>query len=209
VTANRLHRRKRRNCYDQFRKRWLERRRARKTNLAASAATQLLGLFTLIAGKMPITAPLARRYIAPAMSPQYAQRVQTAKLLGVPTRYLDIVQRTGKVPYAVLGEHIRLGGATRRDALDELRKTVPAEALDWLAYIEKQARWSELFRCFRPGDSEEDTRVLFLKSTLAWVELQKESDANLSEPTEATHGLKPPKPGENKHSASDAKPPSR
>ncbi|MEJ6847170.1 hypothetical protein V3589_13250 [Sinorhizobium fredii] len=199
-------RRKRRTCYDQFRKRWLESRHARTTNPAASAATQLLGIFSFLVGRMPITVPMPQRYVAPTMSPWHAQRIDAARFLGVPTRYLDIVLTKGKVPYSVLIEHIRLGGATRRDALDELRKTIPVESLDWLAHIEKRALWSELSCCFRPDASNEDIHVLFLKKTLAWVESQKKSGSP-SEPTETKHGLEPPKPGENDDPDDEPTPP--
>lgn len=202
-------RRKRRTCYDQFRKRWLKNRRARAANPAASAAMQLLGIFGFLVGRMPIIAPMPmpQRYVAPPMSPRHAQRIETARHLGVPTRYLDIVLKKGKVPYSVLVEHIRLGGATRRDALDELRKTIPADALDWLAYVEKRALWSQLTGCFRTDASDEDTHVLFLKNTLAWVESQKESGSEPSEPTETKHGLEPPKPGDNEDPDDEPKPP--
>lgn len=204
-------RRKRRTCYDRLRKRWLDARRAPTSNPAASAVTQMLGIFGFILGRVPIAAPMPtpQRYVAPAMSPRQVQRIDAARRLGVPTRYLDIVLTKGKVPYPVLIEHIRLGGATRGDALNELRKTIPAEALDWLAYIEKRGLWSELTRCFRPDASDEDTHVLFLKNTLAWVESQKKSGNNPSEPTETTHELEPPKPGENEDPDDEPKPPTR
>jgi len=191
-------RRKRRTCYDRLRKRSLGARRAPPSNPAASAATQLLGILGFILRRVPITVPMPtpQRYVAPPISPRQVQRIVASRRLGVPTRYLDIVLAKGKVPYPVLIEHIRLGGATRGDALDELRKTIPAEALDWLAYIEKHALWSELTRCFHPDASDEDTHVLFLKSTLAWLESQKKSRDNPSGPTETKHGLEPPKPGE-------------
>lgn len=191
-------RRKRRTCYDRFRKRWLDARRAPISNPAASVAIQLLGIFGFLVGRMPITAPIPapQRYVAPPMSPRYAQRLEAARRLGVPARYLDIVFTQGKVPYLVLAEHIRQGGATRRDALDQLRKSAPAEALDWLAHVEERQLWSELTRCFRLDASEEDTHVLFLKATLAWVEAQKKSGIGPSTPADTEHGLKPPKPGE-------------
>jgi hypothetical protein len=202
-------RRKRRTCYDRLRKRWLDVRRASTPNPAASGATQLLGIFSFLVGRMPIVVsmPAPQRYIAPAMSPRQVQRVDAARHLGIPTRYLDIVLTKGKVPYPVLVEHIRQGGATRRDALDELRKSVPAEALEWFSHVEERQLWSELTRCFRPGVSEEDTHVLFLKATLAWVEAQKKSGSGPSVPTETEHGLKPPKPGEGKDPDDDPRPP--
>lgn len=187
-----------RTCYDRARKRWLEARRAQRGNPAASAALQLLGIFSFVVGRMPINAsmPMPKRYVAPPMSPSHAQRIEIARRLGVPTRYLNIVLKNGRVPYPVIIEHIRLGGATREDALDELRKTIPAETLDWLAYIEKRALWSELTRCFRPTASDEDTHILLLKNTLAWVKSQRKSDSAPSEPTDTKYGFEPPKFGE-------------
>lgn len=202
-------RRKRRTCFDQLRKRLLDARRKPTSNPAATVATQLLGIFGFILGSVPIASPMPapQRYVAPTMSPRSIQRLEAARRLGVSPRYLDIVLRRGKVPYSIIGEHIRLGGATRADALDELRKTIPAEALDWLAYIERQELWSELTRCFRPDATEEDTDVLFLKSTLAWVASQKKSGVNPSEPTEAQHTLEPPRPGGDEDPDGQPKPP--
>jgi len=202
-------RRRRRTCYDRARKRWLDARRALTSNPAASASMQLLGIFGFLVGRMPIAAPMPapQRYVAPPMSPRCAQRIEAARRLGVPARYLDIVLTQGKVPYPVLAEHIRQGGATRRDALDQLRKSVPAEALDWLAHVEERHLWSELTRCFRPDASEEDTQVLFLKATLAWVEAQKKTGIGPSVPTDTDHGLKPPKPSEDESPDDAPQPP--
>lgn len=205
---NNPQRRKRRTCYDRARKRWLDARRARTTNPASSVAMQLLGIFGFLVGRTPIASPMPapQRYAAPPMSPRYAQRIEAARRLGVPTRYLDIVLTQGKVPYPVLAEHIRQGGATRRDAIDELRKSVPAEAQDWLAHVEEQHRWSDLTRCFRPDAADEDTHVLFLKATLTWIEAQKKSGSGPSVPTDTEHGLKPPKPSEGEDPDCDPQP---
>ncbi|RVO31652.1 hypothetical protein [Sinorhizobium meliloti] len=198
---------RRRTCYDQARKRWLETRRVRTNNPAASAALQLLGILGVLFGRMPTAAPMPAPYVAPPMSPKQAQRNEAARRLGIPTRYLDVVLSQGKVPYAVLSAHIRLGGATRRDAMNELRKLIPAEALDWLNHVEKRGLWSDLSRCFRADASDEDTHVQLLKATLAWVEAQKKPDGCASEPTETKHGLEPPKPGENEDPDDQPKPP--
>jgi len=183
-----IHKKKRRRtCYDRARKRWLEARRTRTNNPAASAALQLLGVF----GRMPIATPMPAPYVAPPMSPRQSQRNETARRLGVPARYLDIVLSQGKVPYALLSEHIRLGGATRRDALDELRTRIPAESLDWFNDIVKRELWSELSLCFRREDSEEDTNIRFLQATLAWVERQRKPGDGLAGPDEADRHLTP------------------
>ncbi|GMB83492.1 hypothetical protein NN6n1_42750 [Shinella zoogloeoides] len=187
---------RRRTCYDRARKHWLETRRAQTSNPATSAALQLLGVFGFLFGRIPTAAPIPAKYVAPPMSPRQAQRNEAARHLGIPTRYLDIVLGTGKVPYALLFEHIRLGGATRRDALEELRKRIPAETLDWFSHVEKRALWSELSLCFHPGDNEEDTNVRFLQATLAWVEGQRKPSDGPSGPAEAGHGFKPNMNGE-------------
>ncbi len=159
-----IHRTKRcRTCYDRVRKRWLETRRVRTNNPAASAALQLLGIFGFMFGRMPIATPMPVLYVAPPMSPRQEQRNETARRLGVPARYLDIVLSRGRVPYALLSEHIPLGGATRRDAVNELRSRIPAESLDWFNDIIKRELWSELSLCFRQEDSEEDTNIRFLQ----------------------------------------------
>lgn len=161
---------RRRTCYDRARKRWLEARRAQARNPAAAIAMQLLGVFGFALGRMPITTPMPTLHVAPTMSPRQEERRETARRLGIPTRYLDSVLSQGRVPYSVLFNHIRPGGATRRDALTELRKRIPAEALEWFDHVEKQELWSDLSRCFRPNEEEESTNVRFLQSTLAWVE---------------------------------------
>ena len=124
-------------------------------------------------------------FVAPPMSSKQVLRNETARRLGVSTRYIDIVLSRGSVPYALLAEHIRLGGATRRDALHELRKVIPAECLDWFDHIEKQELWSELRRCFLQNDSEDNINVRFLQATLAWIEKQRKSadaSSNISNP---------------------------
>lgn len=186
-------RQKRRTCYDQFRKRWRDARRAPSSNPAASAATQLLAIFSFLVGRTPIASPMPapQRYAAPPMSPRYAQRIEAARRLGVPTRYLDIVIAKGKVPYSLLSEHIRLGGATRRDALDELRTRIPAEALDWFNDIVEQRLWSELSLCFRQDDNEEDTNIRFLQATLSWAERQRKPGDAPSGPADADRKLTP------------------
>ena len=186
-------RRKRRTCYDQFRKRWLDARRAPTSNPAASAATQLLAIFGFLVGRAPIATPMPapQRYVAPPMSPRYAQRIEAARRLCVPTRYLDIVVAKGKVPYALLSEHIRLGGATRRDAVDELRTRIPTETLDWFNDISKRGLWSELSLCFRQDDNEEDTNVRFLQATLSWAKRQRKPGDAPPGPAEADRNLTP------------------
>jgi hypothetical protein len=177
-------RKSRRTCYDRARKRWLEARRAQTNNPAASVALHLLGVFGFVIGRMPIATPMTGPYVAPTMSQRQEQRNETARRLGVPTRYLDIVLSQGMVPYALLLTHIRLGGATRRDALNELRKRMPAEALDWFDHVEKQELWSEFSRHIAKDASDEDIQVIFLKKTLAWMESPK-LDVIPSEQTES------------------------
>lgn len=187
-----IHKKKRRRtCYDRARKRWLEARRAQTHNPAASAALRLLGVFGFVFGRMPIAAPMPTPYVAPPMSPRQEQRNETARRLGIPTRYLDIVLSQGRVPYSILSEHIRLGGATRRDALNELRTRIPAETLDWFNEIVKRERWSELSLCFRQDDNEEDTNVRFLQATLLWVERKRKPGDVPSGLAEVDRELKP------------------
>lgn len=184
-------RQERRTCYDRTRMHWLRARRAQAANPAASAALRLLAIFGFLFRQMPVAAPMPVRYVAPPVSPKQAQRIEAARHLGIPTRYLDIVLHKGKVPYVLLSEHIRLGGATRRDALEELRKRIPAEALDWLDHVEKRALWSDLGLCFHKGDGEEDTNIRFLQATLAWVERHRKPGDCSSGPAETDRGLKP------------------
>lgn len=207
MTEDIARKKRRRACYDRVRKRWLENRRAPTKNPAASAALQLLGVFGFLPGRMPIATPMPAQYVAPSMSPKQAQRNEAARHLGVRTRYLDIVLSRGSVPYVLLAEHIRLGGATRIDALNELRKLIPAEALDWLNHVETRGLWSDLSRCFRADASDEDTHVQLLKATLAWAEAQKKPDGSPSGPAEAEQRFRPRMLGEITDPDDDPPPP--
>ncbi len=162
-------RHRRRTCYDRFRMRMLECRRMAQPNPAQSAAQQLLALFVAVFGRAPVPALVPVRYTPPPMSPRHAQRLDLARHLGVPSRYVDIVLAQGMVPYAVLFNDIRRGGASRRDALAELRKRVPETSLDWLKHVERQGLWAELLKCHVPKGIDEDTDVRILKSTLVWI----------------------------------------
>lgn len=166
------HKRKRRNCYDRLRARYLTGRRACRADPAASASMQLLAIFAMIFGRLPspITAPANVRYSPPQLSPAVAQRSNMARRLGVPVRYVDLTVSQGYVPYSVLFDHIRQGGVLRRDAMIELRKRAPEESLDWLKHVERQELWSNLTRCFVRGESDEDTNIKLLTATLAWIE---------------------------------------
>jgi hypothetical protein len=94
---------------------------------------------------------------------------EMARRLGVPRRYVDVVLAQGHVPYALLFEHVRQGGALRRDAMIELRKRAPAPVHIWIGDIQKSGRWSDLLRCQVPRGSDEDTEMKFLEFTLAWL----------------------------------------
>lgn len=164
--------RKRRNCYHKLRARYIEAQRARRGNPAASAATQLLAIFAVVLGRAPLltTTPVSHRYSPPQLSPAAAHRTAMARRMGVPVRYLDLVLSQGLVPYAVLFNHIRQGGVLRRDAMIELRKRIPEASLDWLDYVEKCDRWSELVRCHVAKEQEDLTDVRVLESAVRWLE---------------------------------------
>ncbi len=121
-----------RTCFDRLRARMITARRARRANPAASAAAQLLAIFTALVGRMPLTPPAPVRYIAPSVSPAWAERKQLAQGLGVPVRYVEIIMARGEVPYSVLFHHIRGGGVLRRDAMRVLRTRAPEASIDWL-----------------------------------------------------------------------------
>lgn len=163
-------RHRRRTCFDRLRMRTLERRRMARSNPAQSAAQQLLALFVAVFGRIPVPELAPVRYTPPPMSPRHAQRLDLARRLGVPSRYVDIVLSQGMVPYAVLFDDIRRGGVSRRDALTELRKRIPETSLDWLRHIEQWGLWAELLKCHVPGGIDEDTDVGILKSTLTWID---------------------------------------
>lgn len=165
-------RRRRRSCYDRLPMRMLERRRIARPNPAQSAAQQLLALLAVVFGRVPVFAserpPV--RYTPPPMTPHHAQRLDLARHLGVPSRYVDIVLSQGMVPYTRLFDDIRRGGTSRRDALTELRKRVPEASLDWLDHIQRWSLWAELLKCHVPKGMDEDTDIRILKSTLAWID---------------------------------------
>ena len=164
--------RKRRSCYHRLRARYIEAQRARRGNPAASAATQLLAIFAVVIGRAPLlpATPVSPRYSPPQLSPAAGHRTAMARRMGVPARYLDLVLSQDQVPYAVLFNHIRQGGILRRDGMIELRKRIPEAALDWLDYVEKWDRWSELLRCHVAKEQEDLTDVRVLKSTVRWLE---------------------------------------
>lgn len=160
---------RRRTCYDRFRMRTLERRRMARPNPAQSAAQQLLALFVAVFARVPVPELAPVRYTPPPMSPRHAQRLDLARRLGVPSRYVDSVLAQGMVPYAVLFDDIRRGGVSRRDALAELRKRVPEASLDWLDHVQRWSLWAELLKCHVPQGNDEDIDVRILKSTLSWL----------------------------------------
>ncbi len=171
--ANSRKRRRRRSCYDRLRMHMIVRCRARRSNPARSAALQLLALFSVVfRGVSSPTLP-PPRYMPPPMSPRHARRLDLARRLDVAPRYVDVVLSQGTVPYAQLFEDIRRGGVSSRDALSELRKRVPEASLDWLDYIQKWNRWSELILCYVPKEQEELTEIRVLKATLFWMESTK------------------------------------
>lgn len=165
------HTRKRRTCYDRLRERFLRARRIYRADPAASAATQLFAVFTVIFGHMPLSlpAPAYVPYSPPRPSPAALERTAMARRFGVPIRYLDLVILKGHVPYCVLFDHFRQGGALRRDAMSEFRKLAPEASLDWLNYVQKCGRWSDLVRCYAPNEDDQ-TDVSVLNSTLRWLE---------------------------------------
>jgi len=142
---------------------------------------QLLALFTVLFGRMPLSlpAPAYVPYSPPPPSQAALDRADMARRFGVPIRYLDLVLSKGHVSYGVLFDHIRQGGALRRDAMIEFRKRAPEASLDWLNYIQKCGRWSDLVRCYAPT-ADEQTDVSVLNSTLRWLEnLQKDGELKL------------------------------
>lgn len=163
-------RKKRRTCYDRLRARMIAARRARRVDPAASAAAQLLAIFTAMVGQMPLTPPAPVRYAAPSVSPAWAERKQLAQRLGVPVRYVEITMARGEVPYSVLFHHIRGGGVLRRDAMRVLRTRAPEASIDWLDHVEVTGRWSDLLLCFVRSEYDEDTDIKLLQSTIAWLD---------------------------------------
>ena len=167
--ANSRKRRSRRSCYDRFRMRMIEHRRARRANPAQSAALQLLAIFSFILkGATPLTQP-SPRYTPPPMSPRHAQRLELARRLDVAPRYVDIMLSQGVVPYSRLFEDIRRGGVSRRDAMCELRKRAPEASLDWLDEIQKQELWRDLIGCYVASGDDADIDANMLRRTLAWL----------------------------------------
>lgn len=160
---------KSRTCYDRFRKRNLAARRARRSDPAASASLQLFAIFSMIFGRLLILPQPPTPYSAPSHPPRSIQRCELARRLGVPRRYLGIIGSQGQVPYSLLFDHIRHGGALRRDALIELRKRAPVASLEWFDHVQKWGYWSDLLRCQSPSGIDHDTDVQLLQSTLTWL----------------------------------------
>jgi len=183
---------RRRTCWDRLRARVLESRRQRRTDPATSAAAQLLALFTLVAGRMPLvpTAAVLAPYTPPPISSGHARRVETARRLGMPSRYVDIVLTHGTVSYAVLFEHVRRGGRSREDAMFVLRQKAPEACRDWLDHVEQYGLWSSLLLCHVRG-VDQDTDVKLLKSTLAWLQDLNPGGGGPPPPADAGMNLTP------------------
>ncbi len=171
-------RKRRRTCWDRLKLRRFESRRRGQADLATSAVTQLLALFAMIFGGMPLVPniPMPVPYTPPSLSPGDAYRRGVAGRLGVPSRYVDIVLAQGTVPYPVLFDHIRRGGKSRDDAMSLLRQRAPACCQEWLDYVRDWGLWSQLMLCYVRDGLDEDTDVRLLKSTLAWLDVQNSED---------------------------------
>jgi len=164
-------RQKERDCYDRLRKRMLQIRRKRPIDIATSVTLQLFAIFAALLSRTPAPAdgPTDISYSPPRPSSTAQKRADLARKLGVPKRYLELIQAHGKISYAVLFNDIRRGGGPRRDAMIELRKCAPADSLRWLDHIQMYDEWTDLIRCFVPSGKDEDTDVKLLQSTLAWL----------------------------------------
>ncbi|MGO7911757.1 hypothetical protein ACC702_09300 [Rhizobium ruizarguesonis] len=185
-------RKRRRNCYDRLRARLLEKRRRQRADPAASAIAQMMAVFVVLIGRMPLVpaVPLAAPYVPPPLSPGQAHRNAVARRLGVPSRYVDVALAQGTVPYGQLFEHIRRGGRSRDDAMTMLRQRAPGSCRDWLDHVESCGLWSELFLCHVRDGDENDTDVKLLRSTLAWLEAQS-PDPGMPGPADAENTLTP------------------
>ncbi|MCV3765153.1 hypothetical protein [Rhizobium sp. TRM95796] len=201
-------RRRRRNCHDRLRAMMLEARRRRRANPAESVAVQLLALFTILLGRMPVVPSVVTPtpYTSPPLSPGEAYRRDIGRRLGIPPRYVGVVLAQGIVPYSVLFDHVRRGGKSRDDAMKVLRQRAPEPCRDWLDHVEQWGLWSSLLLCHVRSGLDEDTDVRLLRSTLAWLDVETPDDgvpgpAGAGAP--ATPGLGPdiPDPDE------DPKPP--
>jgi hypothetical protein len=168
-------RKRKRNCFDRLRAFFYKARRKRIANPASSISIQLLALFAMLFGRVSeaVPAPSYVPYCPPPLSPTAARRAELSKRLGIPVRYIDIVMTQGHVPNRILFDHIRRGGVQRRDAMIELRKRAPEASLDWLDHIQDFEKWSDLVRCYVPGEEVEQTDVRVLNSTLRWLEQQR------------------------------------
>jgi len=144
-------------------------RRAGEANPAFSVAHQLLAIF----GFLTLTMPRPTVELKPMID--FDSKDQLSRKLGVAKRYLDIFLKSGSVPYSLLLAHVR-GAATRRDALSELRKRIPAEALDWLSEIERQHDWSSLTLCFS-HEGDDQIEINILKAVSRWEKGKRSDDA--------------------------------
>lgn len=169
---------RRRTCYDRLRAMMLEARRRRRAHPAGSAAAQLLALFTILLGRMPLvpSVVIPTPYIPPPLSPGEAHRRGVARRLGIPSRYVDVVMAQGTVPYSVLFDHVRRGGKSRDDAMKVLKQRAPKPCRDWLDHVEQWGLWSSLLLCHVRSGLDEDTDVRLLKSTLAWLHVETPDD---------------------------------
>ena len=112
-----------------------------------------------------------------------------AEMLGVPVRYVDKVF-DGKVPFVILFADIRatsIHGVTSKqwDALTMLKRAVP-DAADWIDNRAFLLEWSDVTKCFRPGEAEDLTISRLVAAAGVWratkTALRRKG---------AGHGLKP------------------
>lgn len=196
--------RRRRTCYDKMRAYWLEQRRQRRADPAASAVAQLLALFTFLFGRVttaPVV-PVPNSYVPPPMSDGHTRRIELGRRLGIPSRYVDIVLTQGTVPYSVVFEHLRRGGRSRQDAMTMLRHRAPDSCRDWLDHIHDWGLWSELLLCHVRNGDDEDTDVKMLKSTLAWLYVGDPAKS-VPGPADAGTALNPETGGDESDSIND------
>lgn len=191
--TSKTRRKRRRTCYDRLRARMLEARRRRRANPAESAAAQLIVLFTILLGRMPLVPSVvtATPYTPPPLSPGEAHRRDIARRLRIPSGYVDVVLAQGTVPYSILFDHVRRGGKSRDDAMRVLRQRAPESCRDWLDHVEQWGLWSSLLLCHVRNGLDEDTDIRLLKSTLAWLDVESPDDGI---PGPAGAGV-PAKPG--------------
>jgi hypothetical protein len=119
-------------------------------------------------GILALASPVRMTAIGSNDDQRRRERGNLARNLEIPTRYVHVHVKLGKIPTSLLFDDLRRPAA-RLDAIGELRKRLPEPCDLWLDHIIREDAWSDLSRCY-VKESDDATKASVLKSTIRWLE---------------------------------------